>query len=530
MKLENVMFATRQSSSVRRPLRQARRISGKPAFEMLEERQHFSVYTVNSTADIATPASSPQHTLVDAINQVNAGNDNVIDFNVPKTDPGYNASTGMWTMKLTSQLPMLEQAVTIDGYSQPGHTNSPLIEINGDNIPSSPAGVYGLIDNGGNTTIRGLSMDNFNTAISINDQAGGDVIDGNTFGANLGNRGLGTAIDVEDASHCTIGQLGQANDIYFATAQGIYVHNSSYDSIAYNVIGGRNTGVGIVVTGISTSTTIADNQILENTIGVDLSVGAGYSTVTGNVVSNCTTTGIEVDGFDTTISSNKVSGTGTSSASGGDGILITGNNNTVTGNTFTFNEGYGVDLGSLNGIASSYDTVQGNTISDNSYGGVSVSQGSIDDAILSNSISCFGGVRGINLNNGGNNGQAAPVITSAEGNTSLVSVVGTVHSLADTTVRVELFASPAGDTQQGQTYLGAETVTTDILGNASFSDALFGNYIGDVITATATVTRVSFNPTTHLITFGEETSEFSNSQTAGFLIPVTYPRIPLIDW
>jgi hypothetical protein len=122
------------------------------------------------------------------------------------------------------------------------------------------------------------------------------------------------------------------------------------------------------------------------------------------------------------------------------------------------------------------------------------------------------------------------VITSAEGNTSLVSVVGTVHSLADTTVRVELFASPAGDTQQGQTYLGAETVTTDILGNASFSDALFGNYIGDVITATATVTRVSFNPTTHLITFGEETSEFSNSQTAGFLIPVTYPRIPLIDW
>src|SRR5205823_6085028 len=64
--------------------------------EQLETRLLPATYLVNSTADSGTG------TLRDAINQVNAGDYDVIDFNISTGDSGYNSSTGSWTITPTS--------------------------------------------------------------------------------------------------------------------------------------------------------------------------------------------------------------------------------------------------------------------------------------------------------------------------------------------------------------------------------------------------------------------------------------------
>jgi parallel beta-helix repeat protein len=406
------MFASNQSSFARRSVRQARRRSGKPTFEMLEQRQHFSVYTVNSTADIATPASSPQHTLVDAINISNASKDYTIDFNIPKTDPGYSASTGVWTISASSDLPAITRPVIVDGDSQPGYTNSPLIEINAQPHSNTQNGL--LVEAGG-TTIRGLAVENF--AYDINILAGAD--------------------------ECTI------------------VGNAVSDSIG-------NGLVGIMV---------RSNQ---NIIGAP-----GQGNTATNVF--------------------------------GDGIDIFGSNNDVAGNNCNNNAYDGIDL------FGSYNTVRFNSLHANPWAGVEVESGNVDEAILGNSISIpilqisYG--LGIRLDNGANSGVSAPIIRSATGNTSFISVNGLGESLANSTVRIEFFASPGGDARQGQTYLGEETVATGASGGYSFSQDLIGSYVGESITATATVTR----------SLGAETSEFSDSVTPSFLIPIVHLPLPVID-
>ena len=60
------------------------------------------------------------------------GPTNTIDFNIPTTDPGYNAATGVWTIAVQSALPTIStNAAIINGYSQPGASKNTLAQ--GDN-------------------------------------------------------------------------------------------------------------------------------------------------------------------------------------------------------------------------------------------------------------------------------------------------------------------------------------------------------------------------------------------------------------
>ena len=92
--------------------------------EVLEDRQLLSTIMVNTTADDTTPDSTLS--LREAIEVSNGtlpvsslstqeqaqvsgavSSTNTIDFNVPKTDPGYNATTGVWTIAPKSALPTI---------------------------------------------------------------------------------------------------------------------------------------------------------------------------------------------------------------------------------------------------------------------------------------------------------------------------------------------------------------------------------------------------------------------------------------
>ena len=95
-------------------------------------------------------------------------------------------------------------------------------------------------------------------------------------------------------------------------------------------------------------------------------------------------------------------------------------------------------------------------------------------------------------------------------------VVGTLNAMPNTTYVLDFYDNPTADPSgygQGQYYLGATTVTTDVNGNVSF-DVTFNvaNNPGDAIAATAT------NP-------DGSTSEFSAVAYAG-TSPLIARRVP----
>jgi titin len=172
----------------------------------------------------------------------------------------------------------------------------------------------------------------------------------------------------------------------------------------------------------------------------------------------------------------------------------------------------------------------GNIIADNTQQGVVIGNNTSDttttgNAILGNSIFGNGGL-GIDLSadgvtanhtgsaSGPNHLQNYPVLTAARLIGGDVVVQGTLNSLANTTFRIEFFASASADVSghgQGQFFLGYVTVTTDASGNGSFA-AVFP-FVAKPDTISATATEVTGNNTAGNLTFGD-TSEFSADITA----------------
>lgn len=93
-----------------------------------------ATFTVNSTSDLASQnCTGGACSLRGAINAANATAAlDTIAFNIPQADAGYQASTQHWRISLGSNdLPAIEEAVTIDGYTQPGATANTLTPAQG---------------------------------------------------------------------------------------------------------------------------------------------------------------------------------------------------------------------------------------------------------------------------------------------------------------------------------------------------------------------------------------------------------------
>ena len=122
--------------------------------EVLEDRQLLATITVNTTADDTTPNStlSLRQAIevsdgILAVSSLSAqeqaqvsgavGASNTIGFNIPTTDPGYSAATGVWTIAVHSALPTISSnTATINGYTQPGALENTLAQ--GDNAKLLP--------------------------------------------------------------------------------------------------------------------------------------------------------------------------------------------------------------------------------------------------------------------------------------------------------------------------------------------------------------------------------------------------------
>ena len=177
------------------------------------------------------------------------------------------------------------------------------------------------------------------------------------------------------------------------------------------------------------------------------------------------------------------------------GIWAESSNNTISNNTCSGNDIYGIWLNLAEG-----NTISGNIIAFNGGDGVFVLEAT-ENAILSNHIFSNSDL-GIDLSpdgvtpndagdtdTGANNLQNFPVLTSATTGSS-TTIEGSLNSTPDMDFRLEFFSNSACDPSshgEGETFLGSASVTTNGSGNASFSITFPHTVpVGYFITATAT--------------------------------------------
>ena len=191
------------SSFVRREVRrsQIKRIARLrrlwPGLEALEDRQLLATITVNTAVDATnsnttlslrqaigvsdgTLAVSSLTSQQQALVNGSVSTTNTIDFSIPTSDPGFDATTGVWTITPTSALPTINtNAAIINGYSQTGSSENMLahgenaqltIAINGPALQSDCLEV----DQSG-SQIRGLDIENFSGGVGVLINAAGNV-------------------------------------------------------------------------------------------------------------------------------------------------------------------------------------------------------------------------------------------------------------------------------------------------------------------------------------------------------------------
>jgi len=284
---------------------------------LAEGRAHASTtFTVNSTEDHADanlgldgcdtgydlPGTSvPECTLRAALNEANYTDANpgadIINFAIP--------GSGVKTIAPESALPVITEAVSINGYTQPGATPNTLakgtnakllIELEGSKL-STPH--HGLAIGASNSTIKGLVINRFgNSGINITDNPSptpvGNRIEGNFIGTDpSGTQDLpgngDDGITIDDSSSNKVGgtSLASRNLISGNTDGGVYI--SSGNQVRGNLIGTKKDGITPLGDGTNGGVRIEgmSSIVAGNTIASNLGAGVAVVGVNGNrILSN----------------------------------------------------------------------------------------------------------------------------------------------------------------------------------------------------------------------------------------------------
>ncbi len=281
-----------------------------------------------------------------------------IVFNIPTSDPNYNAAQGVWVINLTnsSKLPyIIGSNISIDGSTQTtfaGNTNANGPEIVLDGGGGTDYCFFVL--NAASITIRGFNIRDFTIGIQISGSSAQNcVIAGNYVGVNeTASDTAGCDIGVEImnlAGHATIGGLNpeDRNIISGNEHIGLRLLSSSYNTVINNYIGTDRTGT----------------YALRNYDGLSLEAVTQYNQIGGptaaerNVISGNVAYGLPLIGYDTQhniIQGNYIgtNAAGTDSIPNTYGILFDDGShfNTVgglgagEGNVLSGNSGYGLFL------------------------------------------------------------------------------------------------------------------------------------------------------------------------------------------
>ncbi|HUY31916.1 MAG TPA: hypothetical protein VMV69_03985 [Pirellulales bacterium] len=331
------------------------RLAGEP----LEHRRLLSAGQVTNTND--TGAGS----LRQAITDVDAGNATKITFDIPTSDPGFNATTKAWTIAPASSLPTVSVATTVDATSQPGYAGKPLIVLDGN---AAGTGAFGLELTVSTITVQGLAIDRFSGA-GVKIDNGGDTIQQNFLGTDAGGttafsgtNSLGNGVGLEIVG-------GSASQISNNLISGNLGDGVQFRSTTQNVLAGNFIGTDAAG---ATSTDAAGNSLGNGLNGVELIAGAANNTIGGLD----TASGGSLTGAGNLISGNRSNGVVAVTSNGAsNGNLIEGNyvGTDVTGAKALGNALSGIELESDGDTVGGTTTGLGNLISGNLGVGVLVS-------------------------------------------------------------------------------------------------------------------------------------------------------------
>ncbi|HEU5238976.1 MAG TPA: Calx-beta domain-containing protein, partial [Pyrinomonadaceae bacterium] len=459
------------------------------AITMMGALSVFAATAQATTFIVTNTNNSGAGSLAQAILDANANpGADTINFNIP--------GGGVQTISPTSPLPTITDTVIIDGYTQPGAnpnslalgTNAVLlIELSGVSA-NSP---QGLKISAGNSTIRGLVINRFNSYAIYIYSNGGNVITGNYIGtdftgsADFPRPNNGTGVFMNTPNN-TIGGSSPADRNVIAgnrnacCSTGVYVDTASAkgNKVLGNYIGTNasglaamgNMGNGIVLSG-SSQTIIGGLTAAERNVFAGSYYGitvwnASSNQIIGNYI------GTLADGTTKGWENCPVNFGGTSK----DNTL--GGTTPGSGNVIAWhNQGVFVDKSAIN------NAILGNSIHDTPYyPAIDLYSGSL--AVTPNDDNTG------DADTGANNLQNFPVITSVVANGGTTTLAGTLDSAFNTTFRIELFSNQACHPSgfgEGENYLGFTTVTTDANGKGAFVfNVPTANAVGGFFTATAT--------------------------------------------
>ncbi len=383
-----------------------------------------AVFTVTNTAD------SGAGSLREAINSANSNpmDADSIKFNIPISDPNYNATTGVFTITLATALPLVQSlSVVIDGTSQPGNTNPDGPEIC---IRSTTNLVYGLCFPLSGGVAKGFIINGFQAGVAITKYetypSGSCIVsdcylgtnynataaDSNSYGVAIlteltgniirdniisGNYIAGIAIK-NSALNTIIGNkigVDRTGLVAIPNYNGIAIDSSYSNTIGGTVVATRNLISGNKYAGIAINSAVSYSNIIKgNYIGINQNglvstdsvpnfygIALNYShnnTIGGstvaerNIISGNKESGIAIMGADATQNTIKGNYIGTNNLAddtipNGNGILISGSSLTVIGGSVAGERNI-ISGNRLAGIALAYSGTRNNTIKGNYIG------------------------------------------------------------------------------------------------------------------------------------------------------------------
>lgn len=485
-------------------------------------------YTVVHTADSGPGSLREAMTLAEQ----SSGSDTIV-FDIPTSDNGFDPATGTYKFRLQKGLPRLNEAVLIDGMTQPGFEGRPLLEL--DFSQSSYCNGFEVL--GGSTTIRGFiihsltsgSDDQGGVGVAIQG-SGGNIIEGNYFGTDAAGievrRTAGNSVQLADSHDNTIGGTTvQARNVLSGNGRhGVLLFGSDDNRIQGNFIGTNRTGRDVIpdINGISVSE--SSGNLIGGTTPYARNIIAGHLAAAIAITADSSGTLIQGNFIGTDWSGTLARPNGSLDALLGGGVSLSGPGNTVGGTTAgagNLVSGNGAALSSgivVSGETASGTLIQGNFIGTNLAGDSAIPNGphgvfilnGASNTVVGGSVSGSANLISGNSSNGLRvdaycEGCASPHDTVVQGNlvgtdrTGMSAVGNTMEgvllsSAVDTVIGGSIpgVANLLSGNQSGVTVVGSSgtRIQRNLIGTDRTGSAAIGNYSGLFLTSGSTGTTV----------------------------------------
>jgi parallel beta-helix repeat protein len=305
-------------------------------------------FMVTSLADAGPGSLREAMTIADAMPGLNT-----IEFNLPGAAPH--------TISLATLLPTQEEAVIIDGSTQPGYAGTPVVTIDGTAIAG---GGSGFRLRGGGSLIRGLAVGGFGDHGIWLDNLGSNEVYGNYVGFDA------TGVTALPNGNGNV-DVGSPNNIVggMAPADRNVIGNGAFYGVSVSSNDNRVEGnyIGTDMTG---------NVAAPQLIGVLVSAAAASGNIIGgNVISGHLAQGIAVDGPANIFEKNTIglNAAGNAALPNAHGIFITeAANNRVIDNVISGNSNIGVLVQRAGPTGAAGTEITGNFIGTDALGLVAI--------------------------------------------------------------------------------------------------------------------------------------------------------------